>query len=188
MGNPLYTYPTEEGRLISSTRQEIILSDKEQKSQIYIAELVKYLRGHFRLDWAGVHGAGHWARVLTNGTKLAKAEGARLDVVTLFAFLHDHERVHDNEDFEHGPNACLNAHNLRDKYFTIDDEGFALLLEAMAGHSTGDTKGDITVQVCYDSDRLDLGRVGITPDPKYLCTATAKDPDFLREAFERSIR
>ncbi len=38
------------------------------------------------------------------------------------------------------------------------------------------TAGDITVQTCWDADRLDLGRVGITPNPRWLCTACAKDP------------
>ncbi len=30
---------------------------------------------------------------------------------------------------------------------------------------------------CWDADRLDLGRVGITPRRKKLCTEGAKDPD-----------
>lgn len=151
-------------------------------------ELLEYLKGHFRLDWNGIHGAGHWARVLHNGLAIAEHEGARIDVVTLFAFLHDHERVHDDADFEHGPNACLNAHKLRDVYFSIDDEGFSLLLEAMAGHSEGDTRGDVTVRTCWDADRLDLGRVGIKPDPQYLCTDTAKNSEFLEAAYARSLK
>lgn len=183
-----YEFNNNNNRLVSSDRATILLSEANPGSVIKIPELMKYLRGHFRLDWQGIHGAGHWARVLKNGLRVALAEGARTDVVTLFAFLHDHERWDDNGDPEHGVRAALNARNLRDVYFTIDDEGFNLLCEAMCGHSTGDTKGDITVQACYDADRLDLGRVGIMPDPKYLCTDTAKNPDVIREAFERSIR
>ena len=34
---------------------------------------------------------------------------------------------------------------------------------------------DITIQSCWDSDRLDLWRAGIEPDPKYLYTETAKE-------------
>lgn len=151
-------------------------------------KLFNYLREHFRLDWNGHHGAGHWSRVLKNGLLLAKAEDARTDVVMLFAFLHDHERFDDNDDEGHGVRACLNATKLRGEYFDIDDAGFSLLLEAMSGHSTGDTRGDITVRVCYDADRLDLGRVGIKPLPQYLCTDTAKDPEFLNAAFLRSIK
>ena len=33
---------------------------------------------------------------------------------------------------------------------------------------------DVTIQICWDADRLDLGRVGITPHPSRLCTAAAK--------------
>lgn len=177
-----------DNRIISEVRQQILFGELYHGSTIKINELMKYLRGHFRLDWTGIHGAPHWSRVLLNGTKIAQAEGARLDVVTLFAFLHDHERINDGDDWGHGPRAALNAKKLRGTYFDIDDKGFDLLLEAMCGHSTGDIKGDITVITCYDADRLDLGRVGTMPLPKYLCTATAKDPDFIKEAFQRSIR
>jgi hypothetical protein len=34
---------------------------------------------------------------------------------------------------------------------------------------------------------LDLGRVGIVPDPKYLCTAEAKTPSCIEQAYKRSI-
>jgi uncharacterized protein len=33
---------------------------------------------------------------------------------------------------------------------------------------------NITVQTCWDADRLDLGRVGIKPDPKRLFTEEGK--------------
>ena len=34
---------------------------------------------------------------------------------------------------------------------------------------------EVTIQVCHDADRLDIGRVGIRPDPQYFYTAPAKD-------------
>ena len=34
---------------------------------------------------------------------------------------------------------------------------------------------DLIVQICFDSDKLDLGRVGITPDKNRMYTAYAKD-------------
>ncbi len=149
---------------------------------------MNFLKSHFRLDWMGIHGSPHWARVLLNGTYLAEKENARLDVITLFAFLHDHEREHDNSDYTHGMRASKNAVLLRDKYFTIDDEGFALLQYAMDRHSDGDTQADITVQCCWDADRLDLGRVGYYPDANRLCTQSAKDPEFIKLCVERSTR
>ena len=51
--------------------------------------------------------------------------------------------------------------------------------------STGDA--DITVQTCWDADRLDLGRVGIRPDPRRLCTAAARNPRMIEAAFARSL-
>ena len=47
--------------------------------------------------------------------------------------------------------------------------------------------GDVTIQTCWDADRLDLSRVGIRPDPKKLCTKAAKDPAMISWAYERSI-
>ncbi len=41
-------------------------------------------------------------------------------------------------------------------------------------HNGGMPQSDPTLAVCLDADRLDLGRVGITPDPEYLSTPTAK--------------
>jgi uncharacterized protein len=157
---------------------------------IHKHELFKYLREHFALDWNGIHGAGHWARVWRNGRAIARAEGAREDVVWLFSFLHDHQRVHDGEDTSHGWNAVVNAaENLRGRFFEIDEQGWMLLVDAMNLHSDGFNEPgfDITIRTCWDADRLDLGRVGITPNPKYLCTETAKDPFFLRGAYARSI-
>jgi uncharacterized protein len=41
-------------------------------------------------------------------------------------------------------------------------------------HTDGHTEGDPTLQACWDADRLDLGRVGITPKPHRLCTDAAR--------------
>ena len=183
-----YDKPSD-NRLVAADRQAAMMNPASTGT-INVPALTKYLKQHFRLDWKGIHGAPHWARVLVNGAKLARAEGARLDVVTLFAFLHDHERFDDHNDIEHGDRAVENARALRadGSYFTIDDKGFDLLCTAMRLHSLGVCHHDVTVSVCMDADRLDLGRVGVMPDPKYLCTKTAKDPDFIREAFERSVK
>ena len=42
-------------------------------------------------------------------------------------------------------------------------------------HSDGRVDADVTVQTCWDADRLDLGRVGKRPDPRLLCTPAARD-------------
>jgi uncharacterized protein len=43
----------------------------------------------------------------------------------------------------------------------------------------------VTVLTCWDADRLDLGRVGIRPAPRLLCTSAARDPATIAWAFER---
>ena len=47
----------------------------------------------YALPWHGTHGVSHWARVLENGLRLAEVTGADVDVVQLFAILHDSQRV-----------------------------------------------------------------------------------------------
>ena len=38
-----------------------------------------------------------------------------------------------------------------------------------------DNCGNPTIDACFDADRLDLGRVGITPDPNKMATAKGKE-------------
>ena len=62
-----------------------------------------------------------------------------------------------------------------------------LLTEALKYHSDGYTEADITVQVCWDADRLDLGRVGLRPRADRLCTNTAKSQFVIEAAYKRSL-
>ena len=154
--------------------------------RIITQELVSLIRRQFVLDWSGIHGAPHWARVRVNGLRLAEKTCARPDVIELFAFLHDTQRKNDGRDPEHGKRAADFAVTLQGKLFTLDDEGLTLLCAARTGHSDGLVEADITVQTCWDADRLDLGRIGVTPDPAYLCTAAARDPQMIEWALKRS--
>jgi len=150
-------------------------------------ELLGQIRAQFRLDWNGIHGFPHWTRVLENGLALCGPTGARVDVVTLFALLHDSQRRNDGYDLEHGPLAADYAATLRGTCFDIDDEGFELLSSACRAHSDGLTEADVTVQTCWDADRLDLGRVGIRPHPRYLCTPAAREAARIEWAWRRSV-
>ncbi|WP_288356347.1 hypothetical protein [uncultured Cycloclasticus sp.] len=150
-------------------------------------ELIEELRSQFALDWSGIHGAPHWARVRVNGLILAKTTGANKQVVELFAFLHDSMRSNDEYDPQHGIRASSYAESLRGRFFELSDNDFALLQYACEGHSDGHMEADVTVQTCWDADRLDLGRVGIRPDINKLCTDVAKDSKVLEPAYARSI-
>jgi len=128
----------------------------------------------YTLPLNGVHGVAHWARVLQNGLELAEHTGATLEVVYLFAVLHDSQRYNEGSDPQHGPRAAEFAKSLRGSVIHLDDAQFQLLYLACEGHTHMATHKGITIQTCWDSDRLDLGRVGITPCPTRLCTDHAK--------------
>jgi uncharacterized protein len=149
--------------------------------------LLRRLRQDFRLDWHGIHGASHWARVRLNGVLLAQHTGARADVVELFAFLHDSQRWHDGRDRDHGKRAASYVLALQGEVLHLDRGGLEMLTYACASHSDGHTEADVTVQTCWDADRLDLGRVGIRPDATRLCTTAARTAELIQPAFTRSL-
>lgn len=150
--------------------------------------LVRHLRETFALDWHGFHGAAHWSRVRVNGLTLSTLNGANAHVVELFALLHDSGRLSEGRDSHHGARGAANAHKLRGRFFEASDQEMQLLERACIEHSDGHLVADLTVQTCWDADRLDLARVGITPDPRYLCTHAAKQVEVLEAAIERSMR
>jgi uncharacterized protein len=149
--------------------------------------LFGHLRAGFALDWRGVHGAPHWSRVRVNGLAIARAIGAREDVVELFALLHDSQRQNDGTDALHGARAAQWATASRGVLFRLDAVGLELLVYACRHHSDGLIEAAPTVQACWDADRLDLARVGRTPDPRRLCTDAARDPGLLESAIARSV-
>ena len=148
--------------------------------------LIQAIRAQYRLPWTGVHGAIHWARVMENGWRLAELTGAKPHVVELFAVFHDARRLNEHSDLDHGRRGAELAVQLRGSSCEHSDGDVALLHEACSLHTDGLTDGDTTVQTCWDADRLDLGRVGITPEPRYLCTAAAKSQEMIRWADARA--
>ena len=124
---------------------------------------------------SGCHGIDHWDRVYANGQRLITPEVKPL-VVGLFAYLHDSCRYDDGEDLEHGPRAAELIETLRTSLLKdISDEDIHLLKEACRLHTVADRTGNPTVDACFDADRLDLGRVGIIPDPARLATEKGKE-------------
>jgi uncharacterized protein len=117
-----------------------------------------------------LHGPEHWRRVERNGLLLATRTGASLNVVRLFALFHDSRRVNDGWDPHHGARGAEFAASFRGKAFQLPDGEFDLLHYACVWHTEGTRHENATIATCWDADRLDLGRVGITPDPKRMCT------------------
>lgn len=155
---------------------------------VVTTELVHFLREHFKLGWEGDHGARHWARVRHNGLLLAEKTGANTRVIELFAFLHDAERHDEWQDPLHGVRSAMLVNDLHGVLFQASNEELGLLMHACHHHSDGLLDADITVQTCWDADRLDLGRVGIKPDPAFLCTAAARDSRMIEQTYFRSIQ
>ena len=148
-------------------------------------DLISAIRSEYQLDWNGIHGVAHWARVRDVGLRLAEKSGANTRVIELFAFLHDSRRFNNN-DPEHGNRAASLAETLRGNAIHLADEEFELLSYACKHHTFGHLEGDITVLTCWDADRLDLGRVGIVPLPDKLCTSAARDSTMIEWAYKRS--
>ena len=121
------------------------------------------------------HGIDHWDHVYRNGQQLLTPEVNPL-VVGLFAYLHDSCRKDDGEDLQHGPRAAELVGRLRHTLLKdVCDEDIRLLKRACRLHTVRHRTGNPTVDACFDADRLDLGRVGIVPDPDKLATEKGKE-------------
>ncbi len=160
----------------------------KKESRVISQDLIEAIRQGFALNWHGVHGVSHWERVRDNGLKLARLTGARVEIVELFAFLHDSKRINDMWDPGHGKRAAEFILTLPDSLLTLPDADLALLTHACEYHTDGLTEADVTVQTCWDADRLDLGRAGITPQARFLCTAAAQDPAMMEWAYRQSLK
>jgi uncharacterized protein len=149
--------------------------------------LIKSVVSQFKLETYGHHGPSHWMRVRKNGLDLACETGANTTVVELFSLFHDSCRESEWIDYGHGTRGAELAFEyyqqglLDCSQFEID-----LLLEACAGHTDGTECVDATIATCWDADRLDLWRVGITPDLNRLFTQAAKQKNMIGLCMGRS--
>ncbi len=155
--------------------------------RLFLPALLNAVRRQYQLDWDGIHGVRHWARVMENGLRLASLTGARQDVLVLFALLHDACRLTDTHDPAHGRRAAHLAVQWRGLCFNLDDPGLQWLVEACRHHTAGRLEADVTVQACWDADRLDLLRVGAAPDPRRLCLRVARDRGLIAWANQRAL-
>jgi uncharacterized protein len=130
------------------------------------------------------HGEQHWKAVAWAGLGLARQiDGCDAGLVLLFALLHDTQRFNESRDPEHGLRAALFALELRSEgVLTLDDERLALLVDACTRHDKGYVSDDPTTGACWDADRLNLWRVGITPEARLLSTRPAREPELIDEA------
>jgi len=131
------------------------------------------------LDIDGDHGLSHWARVYKKTQILAKHYEIDSPVFELFALLHDSKRENEFEDKDHGKRAAVFAQEqIKNGTINIDKQNQKRLIYACANHTKANKKAkmyhDLVIQICFDADRLDIGRVGIEPHESYFQTEFAK--------------
>ena len=163
------------------------LTEQDAENDPITPALMQAILDQYVLPPDGIHGIGHWERVYFNGMSLADSTGADHRVVALFSVFHDACRSNEDSDPEHGQRGANLAASFRGSFFDLPDDVFEKLHEACSHHTLSRTHQDITIKTCWDADRLDLGRVGIMPDPRYLCTDEAKTPSCIELAYQRSI-
>lgn len=104
----------------------------------------------------------------------------------LFAYLHNSCRQSDGWDPQHGERAAAFARALAEDWLTLEEDQLELLAFACEFHEKGRVSDDPTVGACWDSDRLDLGRVGIVRKARLLSSEQAKRPTVIDWGWQRS--
>lgn len=139
-----------------------------------IEQLRTFAIEHTKMNVNSIHGIGHWDRVAKYAEDLSTVD-VDLLVVKAFAYVHDVERENDGYDLLHGPRAAALVDNIRDTELAfLNDDEVRQLKEACELHTTTLRTEDATVNACFDADRLDLGRVGITPNPDKMATVQGR--------------
>lgn len=124
-----------------------------------------------------VHNNWHWEKVESHTRKLCDlTPDADWAVCQAFAWIHDSQRINDNDDPDHGKRASIYAKKLHSQgKIDLTSSQLNLLCEACDHHTNGQLSDDSTIAVCWDADRLDLSRVSMIPDPKFLSLQASKD-------------
>ena len=131
-----------------------------------------------KTDFNSLHGFSHWRSVYKNGLKIS--QDVDKTVLFYFSVFHDFFRVNEYTDSEHGKRA---SEIISKQALDLTDSQMEVLSFALTHHDLepeeynelkDPLKDDINVRTCIDSDRLDLGRVGIQPLVEYMLTDGAK--------------
>lgn len=151
-------------------------------------DLLSRILRDYELHPLGDHGIPHWARVLENGLRLVPLTKADPHVVSLFAVFHDSRRENEYRDAGHGARGGELARRFAsDGLIKISSDQLECLVRACELHTGGRPPADPTLLTCWDADRLDLPRVGIKVNPKYLCTDAARDAELIRLCHQQSV-
>ena len=154
-------------------------------TDLKIKELKEYLSSRFVLGSDSLHGPLHWESVLRNGLLIAsKNNNIDKEVITLFSYIHDFKRIDEYIDIDHGKRAANSLENLEKLgLLNLRKNQKELLYLAIKDHNKGKISTDLTIGACWDSDRLELDRVGILPNIDFFSTSEGKDILFDRFFF-----
>jgi uncharacterized protein len=141
------------------------------------AGLIERVQIQSPLVHSEAHGDHHWRLVAWTGYHLLEQiTGADPLVVLLFALFHDSQRENEYDDPNHGRRGGELARRLLDQPpWRVTKSQLDTLVTACDLHTEAERTDDPTLGVCWDSDRLNLWRVGIQPSLRYLSTAPARD-------------
>ena len=140
-----------------------------------LARLVDAVRAADTNQGSLLHGEIHWKCVAWTGLELAdEVEHADREVVLLFGLFHDSQRKDDGHDRDHGRRAAKLVERMHGEHFRLHADRLAKLIDACAGHADGTTSDDPTIGLCWDADRLNLWRIGVTPQARFLSTVVAR--------------
>ena len=145
-------------------------NQKKKMSEHKFERLRSFSISRWPKEMGETHGVEHWDRVARFGRMLYQ-EGADMDVILAFAYLHDSERKDNAVDIEHGNRASMLIDRIRETELkALSNEQIAKLKRACELHTTEHRTGDITIDTCFDADRMDLLRVGIMRGPERMAT------------------
>jgi uncharacterized protein len=144
-----------------------------------------------------IHGQRHWSHVRRLGLELGNLlnlTDEQLRCIELFALTHDLARTNDGKNTVHSDDGSYLFVDVAKEVFPLlDGEQRGLIQICIKHHSDGITaeeaylnqsfrhiawrEDDIinTVGCCWDADRLDLLRLGIEPNGKYMSTSVWED-------------
>ena len=121
------------------------------------------------------HGLKHWNNVYLNARFLAEKEGVNPLIPSLFAICHDFQRLSDGADLQHGPRAATRIKAEGGGIFSfLSEEELGDLVYACQTHTGGRKAPKQRIALCWDADRLDIGRVGIVPQTRFFHSQTAR--------------
>ena len=136
-------------------------------------ELINQLQRESKLFHSTIHGFKHWRRVEKNGLYLSQFNDGDPAVISHFAYFHDCMRFNEHKDDGHGLRGGRYALKNKD-ILDLNKDQLNTLYKACAGHTGGINPSCDTIACCWDADRLDLRRVGIRLDLKWINTTIAK--------------